>query len=72
MCRVTWPGEDGVEFHLGHGEWVDLLRSHGFEIERLIELFAPEGAVDHDYYDFVKSEWASNWRAEEIWVARKR
>jgi SAM-dependent methyltransferase len=72
MFRFTWPGEVGVEFHLGHGEWVHVLRANGFEIERLLELFVPEDAVDPEYYDFVKTEWARQWPAEDIWVARKQ
>ena len=28
---------EGVEFHLGYGDWIRLLRSNGFEIEDLIE-----------------------------------
>src|SRR5205807_1604605 len=36
MRRFEFP-EGGVEFHLPHGEWIELLRTNGFEIERLIE-----------------------------------
>ena len=39
--RMKWPGEEGIEYHLPHGDWIDLLRNSGFEIERLIELKAP-------------------------------
>ena len=46
MYRVEWEDEDGVEFHLGHGEWIDLLHAAGFEVERLIELYAPDDAAD--------------------------
>jgi SAM-dependent methyltransferase len=70
MRRLEWDG--GVEFHLAHGDWISLLRSAGFEIERLVELQAPAEAEDHPYYDFVGAEWARRWPAEEIWVARKR
>ena len=52
MHRFEWPDE-GVEFHLPHGEWIDLLRANGFEIERLIELQAPDDAVTHEYYAYV-------------------
>jgi SAM-dependent methyltransferase len=72
LHRLTWPGEEGVEFHLGHAEWVDVLRANGFELERLVELYAPEDAVDHAHYDFVSARWAKRWPSEEIWVARKR
>jgi SAM-dependent methyltransferase len=71
MYRFEWPGEDGVEFHLAHGDWIRLLRTNGFTVEDLIELQAP-GDVDQPvYYDFVTPEWARQWPAEEIWVARK-
>jgi hypothetical protein len=70
MGRFEWDG--GVEFHLAHGDWIALLRSAGFDVERLVELQAPAEAADHPYYDFVGAEWARRWPAEEIWVARKR
>ena len=71
MHRFEWP-EGGVEFHLGHGEWIDLLRANGFEIERLVEIQAPPEAETHPYYAYVSAEWAKRWPAEEIWVARKQ
>jgi SAM-dependent methyltransferase len=73
LGRIEWPGEDeGVNYHPSHGDWIRVLRANGFEVERLIELRAPEGAERHAYYDFVSAEWARRWPAEEIWVARKR
>lgn len=69
--RIQWPGEQGIEYHLSHGDWVDRLRASGLEIERLIELQAPAGASAHDFYDNITPEWASNWPHEEIWVARR-
>ena len=69
--RVIWPGDDGVEFQLGHGDWIALLRDTGFVVERLIELQATESAVTHEYYNDVPVEWARQWPEEEIWVARK-
>jgi SAM-dependent methyltransferase len=71
MRRFEWP-EGGVEFHLPHGEWIDVLRANGFEIERLVELQAPADAETHDYYAYVTADWARKWPSEEIWVARKR
>jgi SAM-dependent methyltransferase len=70
--RYEWPGEEGVEFHYGHGQWIDVLRRNGFEVERLVEVQAPESAVSHGYYEFVTAEWARQWPSEDIWVARKR
>jgi SAM-dependent methyltransferase len=72
LHRIEWEDTGGVEFHLGHGDWIELLRANGFEVERLLELYAPDDADSHGYYDFVTAEWARKWPAEEIWVARKR
>jgi SAM-dependent methyltransferase len=71
MHRFEWP-EGGVEFHLAHGEWIDVLRANGFEIERLVEVQAPADAQTHAHYAYVTAEWAQKWPCEEIWVARKR
>lgn len=72
LGRLEWPGEIGVEWQVPHGELVRLLRRLGFEILDLVELYAPEAAVDHPYYVSFSAEWARKWPAEEIWVARKR
>ena len=71
MHRFEWP-EGGVEFHLGHGEWIGLLRTHGFDVERLIEVQAPADAETHEFYSYVTADWARKWPTEEIWVARLR
>ena len=73
LRRMQWPGEDeGVTYHLGHGEMLALLHETGFEVVGLWELRAPESATDHEYYEYVPAEWARRWPAEEIWKARKR
>jgi SAM-dependent methyltransferase len=72
LGRFEWPGEDeGVNYHLGHGEMIRILRDKGFVVEALHERLAPESATDHEYYDFVPADWARRWPAEEIWVAQK-
>jgi SAM-dependent methyltransferase len=72
LHRIDWPDTGETEFQLAHGDWIDVLRENGFDVERLLELYAPEGAGTHSYYNYVTPEWASKWPAEEIWVARKR
>lgn len=72
LGRVDWPDTGEVEFHLGHGEWIDLLHANGFGVERLVELFAPAEAETHSYYEYVTAGWAQKWPAEEVWVARKQ
>jgi SAM-dependent methyltransferase len=69
MHRFEWP-DRSIEFHLPTGELVDLLGENGLRLERLIELFAPPDATDHEFYEF-PVEWAKQWPAEEIWSARK-
>lgn len=73
MYRLEWGEDDpGVEFHLGPGDLIRLLRRSGFEIVDMVELFAPEGAKEHVEYSYVAPEWAFRWPSEEIWRARKR
>ncbi len=66
---VEFPGDGAVEFHLTHGEWVQLLQARGFVLEKLIEVQAPFGVKAG--YDFASHEWAKRWPSEDIWVARK-
>ena len=71
LYRVDW-GPDGVNFHLPHGEWIRLLGELGFEVEALVELYAPPDATDHPFYDAVPADWAKRWPSEDIWAARKQ
>ena len=66
---IHWPDTDTIEFHLGYGDWIRLLRANGLEIENLVEIQAPEGATSP--YELVPAEWAHRWPSEEIWVVRK-
>jgi SAM-dependent methyltransferase len=70
MHRFEWPDDPSIEFHLGHGDWIRLLRANDFEVTDLIELWPDEGAVSP--YAFVSAEWARAWPSEEVWKARKR
>jgi SAM-dependent methyltransferase len=69
MHRFEWPDDESVEFHIGYGAWVRLLRANGFEIEDLIEVCPDERASTS--YPFTTLEWARRWPTEEIWKARK-
>jgi len=69
MHRFSWEGS--VEFHLGYGDWIRLLRANAFEILDLIEVRAPEGATRHSEPGLAGPEWARRWPSEEIWRARK-
>jgi SAM-dependent methyltransferase len=73
MHTFEWHDElgavDSIEFHLGHGEMIRLLRSSGLEVEDLVELQAPEtwDAWSKD----IPYEWARRWPSVEIWRARR-
>jgi len=70
LYRVRWRG-GGIEFHPSHGDWVRLLRSSGFAIEAIHEIYAPPDRGDHPFYEIVSGEWATRWPAEELWVATR-
>jgi len=70
MHRFEWPDDPAVEFHLGHGDMLRLLRRSGFEVEDLVELRPPEGSTTV-YSQLATLEWARQWPCEEVWVARK-
>jgi SAM-dependent methyltransferase len=69
LRRVEWDG-GGTEHHPGHGEWIAALRTAGFTIEALHELYADDDAETPAYYDIVTAGWARRWPAEDLWVAR--
>lgn len=62
---------DGVEYHPSHGEWIAILRDAGLRVEALHELLAPETASDHEFYEIADAAWATQWPAEDLWVARR-
>jgi SAM-dependent methyltransferase len=70
MHRFEFPDVDEVEFHLGYGDWIRLLRANGFDIVDLIEIQPPEGSTTP--WPLVTPEWARRWPCEEVWKARKR
>jgi SAM-dependent methyltransferase len=71
LGRQEWPDEEGIDFQLTYGGWIDTLRRAGLAVEALVEVQAPEGAVAHEYYEHFPPDWGRRWPAEEIWVARK-
>ena len=70
MHAMEWDDDDSVEFHLPHGEWIRVLGEHGLQVERLVELGAPDDASTR--YEYADADWARRWPSEEIWVARRR
>jgi len=70
MHKFEWPDDDSVEFHLGYGDMIRLLRRCGLEVENLVELQPPPGA--RASHPLATLDWARNWPCEEVWIARKR
>ena len=62
MHRFEWPDDESVEFHLGHGDMIRLLRRCGFEVEDLIEMPPGRG---HDRHPLATLEWAQQWPCEK-------
>ncbi len=69
MHRFEWPDDESVEFHLGHGDIISLLRRCGLEVEDLLELQPPPGATTS--HPIATIDWARRWPTEEVWKARK-
>ena len=69
MHRFDWPDDESVEFHIGHGDMIRLLRRCGLEVEDLVELRPQPGATAS--HPLATLEWAQQWPCEEVWKARK-
>jgi SAM-dependent methyltransferase len=69
MHRFQWTGTDSVEFHIGHGDMIRLLRCNGLEICDLIEIQPPPGSATR--HPLASLEWARQWPCEEVWKTRK-
>jgi SAM-dependent methyltransferase len=65
------PDEGTIDWALPPGEWIRVLRTHGFDVEDCIELCAPPDART-TYTEFAPPRWARRWPAEWIWKARRR
>ena len=76
LYKLEWPETEtesaGVEFHAPTSEMLAILWANGFELLDFRELYPPDDAVTHPYYDEPPIEWAKQWPAEEIWRARLR
>jgi ubiquinone/menaquinone biosynthesis C-methylase UbiE len=70
--EVEWPGYEGVEFHLSHGDWTRVLTESGFVIDALHELQPGPDAKTHEYYYVIPAEWARRWPGEDLWEAHLR
>jgi SAM-dependent methyltransferase len=71
MHRFEWTDDDSVNFYLGYGDWIRLFAANGLQVERLVEIQAPEDAKPHRYDALPGPDWARRWPSEDIWVARK-
>ena len=69
LHRLEWTDDGAVNFSLGIGPLIRLVRGSGFEVLDCIELQAPAGGTT--YFKYVTPEWARRWPSEEIWRVRK-
>lgn len=72
LGRTEWEDEESVEFHVPHGEMIEILRAAGFDVEALVEIRAPDDAEENPRMPWMTAEWARRWPSEEAWKARKR
>ena len=74
MHRFDWTDEGKPEtvFHISGSDMFQLLLKTGFDVVDFREIFAPDDAVNHPYYQWVPARWAKRWPSDEIWRARKR
>ena len=68
-CGASTTGEGTVDFQLPYGEWIRCFRAHGFVVDDLVELRAPEGR--HTTFLDCDPRWARRWPAEQIWSLHK-
>lgn len=69
LNRLEWSDDDSVNFALSHGDWIGLLRSSGFTVEGLVELYPADDATTT--FPYVTREWALRWPTEEVWIVRR-
>jgi ubiquinone/menaquinone biosynthesis C-methylase UbiE len=69
--EMEWPGYEGVEFHLSHGDWIRVLTENGFVLDALHELQPGPDATTHEYYYVIPAEWARRWPGEDLWEAHR-
>jgi SAM-dependent methyltransferase len=70
MHKTLWPDAPGeTEFHLNHGDWIELFISAGLIVKRLLELRPSADAQTR--YQWADLEWARQWPGEEAWVVEK-
>ena len=64
MYELHWSDPPTVEFQLPDGNWIELLRSYGFESEELHKLGAPPNGKSQ--YVWADANWAQSWPAERF------
>jgi SAM-dependent methyltransferase len=69
LHRLEWSSDTSVSFALSHGDWIRVLRSSGFAVENLVELWPAEDATTD--FPYATLDWARRWPTEEVWIARR-
>lgn len=64
-----WDDVNGfVSFELGYGDWIRVLRRHGFVVDDLHEL-RPSADATSSHHTATARSWARRWPSEHIWCA---
>lgn len=71
LHRMDWGDDESVEFHMGFGDSLRLLKANGFEVQDMYEVQAPEAVSENRFDGYMSVEWAQSWPSEEIWSAIK-
>jgi SAM-dependent methyltransferase len=59
-----------VSYELGYGDWIRVLRRHGFVVDDLHEL-RPSPRATSSHHAAADRHWARRWPAEHIWCATR-
>jgi hypothetical protein len=71
LARIEWADDPAVEFYPSAGELLRILLQSGFTVSDIIEVYAPDDAVDQPHYGNIPAHWARQWPSEEIWRASR-
>ncbi len=68
--RLEFGRMEAVEFHPPYGIWIDLFRTNGLRVERLMETRPPPGRKSK-YLSRADAAWGRSWPLEAIWTLEK-
>ena len=70
--EVEWPGYQGVEYHLSHGDWIACSRRTGSCSTGCTSCRPAPTRSRTEYYYVIPAEWARRWPGEDLWEVHLR